>query len=354
MGHGERAVATRQEFNALETKRNTETAVTAAAAQARAQVEAMYVMAMQRPRDTEVSRQKLLRECGRSGFAETATYSIPRGGKQITGPSIRFAEAALRSLGNIHVRTIITYEDEMRRVGEVTVIDLETNVPLSAGFTIEKTVERRKVSARDEVLGERINSTGEVVYLIAASEADVLMKQESYVARLRRNLILQLLPGDLRDEALARCQATLRDGDAKDPAAAAHKLADAFSRIGIAASQLREYLGHAVDQVTPDEAAHLRGVFAALRDQQTTWAEVMAAKSGGDDAAPKLTDEEKTERKVLLEQIATARVKDKDAHAAARKAVGVKGNAGDETLPLETLRKIHQALIEAAAAKSEG
>jgi hypothetical protein len=361
MDNGERALTTRQEFGAVQTTKAAETAVTAAAAQARAQVEAMYVMALQRPRDMMAVRQKLLRECGRTGFAEAATYTIPRGGKQITGPSIRFAEAALRSLGNVHVRTTITYEDAEKRIGEVTVVDLEANVPLSAGFTIDKSVERRKVTPRDQVLGERINSTGEVVYLVSATEADVLMKQESYVARLRRNLILQLLPGDLRDEALARCDQTLREGDAKDPAAAARKLADAFASLGISAAQLREYLGHAVDQLTPDEAGALRGVYSALRDQQTTWAEVVAAKAAGgvdDDAAPKLTDEEKTERAKMLKAVAAARVKDKETYTAVREACGIQGGVRDDALPLDALRNLAKALEGAAkaagAAKAEG
>lgn len=334
----------RREFSGTEVARTAETAVSAAAAQARAEVEAMYVMALQRPRDIVAVEQKLIRECGRRGFAEAATYSIPRGGSTITGPSIRFAEAALRALGNVHVRTSITYEDEERRVGTVTVIDLEANVPLSAGFTIDKTIERRKASPKDTVLGERVNSTGQTVYRIAATEADVLMKQESVVARLRRNLILQLLPGDLRDEALDECARTLREGDAADPMATAKKLAAAFGGIGISTTQLRDYLGHAVDQVTPDEAKELRGIYSALRDGATTWSEVVNSRSEAREEKTPPSPAEQNEKGKLIGQLATWRLQDAQAYEAALAECKVQKGVAPSALDLEQLRKVARLL----------
>lgn len=337
----------RREFGAVEQSRSPETAVTAAAAQARAAVEAMYVMALKQPRDLMAVRDRLLTECRRKGFAESATYRLPRGGKTIEGPSIRFAEAAARALHNIHVRTSITYEDDERRVGEVTVIDLEANLPLSAGFTLDKTVERRNIKAGDVVVSERVNSTGQTVFRIVANEADILMKQESLVARLRRNLILQLLPGDLRDEAMEACAQTMAAGDGADPKATAKKIADYFGALGVSVAALRDYLGHALDQVTPDEAKDLRGVYSAIKDGQTSWAEVMEAKRNGGETTAPMTPDEKAEKAKLIKDLAIARTQGNAAYDAAMKAAGVASGVPALNLPIETLRKV--AAILAAA-----
>ena len=52
-----------------------ETASAVLAAQARAVIEARYLIAINRPRDLDVVREKLLKECRRPGFAEVATLT---------------------------------------------------------------------------------------------------------------------------------------------------------------------------------------------------------------------------------------------------------------------------------------
>ncbi|HYG12344.1 MAG TPA: hypothetical protein VD835_20545, partial [Pyrinomonadaceae bacterium] len=101
--------------------RANETSTTALAAQAKAQIEARYIVAMQRPRDMDTVRTKLLKECSRPGFAKVARYSKPVGGSKIEGPSIRFAEAALRCMGNVVPESFVVWDDEEKRVVRVSV-----------------------------------------------------------------------------------------------------------------------------------------------------------------------------------------------------------------------------------------
>lgn len=342
-------IVAREELGSREVARTAETAVSAAAAHAVGMVKAMHAMALERPRDLIVVREKLLAECRRPKFAECARYKLPRGGKDITGPSVRFAEAAARALTNLHRRTTILYEDDERRLGEVTIVDLESNLPYCSGFTIDKTVERRTIKPGDVVLSERLNSKGEAVYRIIATEAEVQQKQESLVSRIRRNLILELLPGDIKDEALEECSATLRRADSADPRATAKKLADSFQSLGIPAAQLQQYLGHAVDTVTPEEAEDLRGIYSAIADRETTWAEVMEAKSVGVSA----TTDERKEKVHLQKLLGTARVKDVKAYEKAMADAGVKGKPNAAQLPVETLRKVAVALGLVEQAKVE-
>lgn len=254
-----------------------ETATAALATQAKAMVEARYVMAMQRPRDLDVVRERLLKECKRPSFAEVARYHKPIG-KGVEGPSIRFAEAALRCMTNVTIETLTVFDDAEKRIVRVAVTDLEANVPYSQDVTITKTVERRSVKQGETVIRQRLNSKGEPVFLVEATDDDILNKQGALVSKAIRTLGLRLIPGDLQDEAMDAVAETLRNRDAQDPDAAKRRLFDAFSTMGVSAEQLKEYLGHKADVLNPKELADLRGLFAALRDGETTWREIMDAR----------------------------------------------------------------------------
>src|SRR5260370_1103694 len=89
----EDAALVRREFAGTSIEKKRETAATAMASQARAAVEARYVVALQRPRDIMQARTKMLQACKRHGFAELSRYSVPRGGQNIQGWTIRMAAA---------------------------------------------------------------------------------------------------------------------------------------------------------------------------------------------------------------------------------------------------------------------
>ena len=254
-----------------------ETATAALATQAKAMVEARYVMAMQRPRDLDVVRERLLKECKRPSFAEVARYRKPIG-KGVEGPSIRFAEAALRCMTNITIETLTVFDDAEKRIVRVAVTDLEANVPYSQDVTITKTVERRSVKQGETVIRQRLNSKGEPVFIIEATDDDILNKQGALISKAIRTLGLRLIPGDLLDEAMDAVMETLQKRDAQDPDAAKRRLFDAFSTLGVSAEQLKEFLGHKADVLNPKELADLRGLFSALRDGETTWREIMEAR----------------------------------------------------------------------------
>jgi hypothetical protein len=255
----------------------TETASTALAAQAKATIEARYIMAERNPRDFDVVREKLLKDCNRPSFAAVAIYHKPIG-NGVEGPSIRFAEAALRAMGNVDVSTQTVYDDDDRRIVRVSVTDLEANLPYSQDVTITKTVERRKLAKGDTPLRTRLNSYGDTLYILPGTDDDILNKQGALISKAVRTLGLRIVPGDLIDEAMAEVRSTQRRKDAEDPDAAKRNLFDAFSAQGVTSEQLKEYLGHAGATLNPKELSELRGLFAALRDGETSWREIMDAK----------------------------------------------------------------------------
>lgn len=270
----------RSDFSGNEMTTMAETASTAIAAQARAQVESRYIVAMKRPRDWDNVRVALLKECARPGFAKVARYSLPRGNKKVEGPTIRFAEAALRCMTNVVPEASAIYDDAQKRIVRVSVTDLEGNVTYNKDVVIEKTVERSFLKEGQEPLSVRVNSQGRKTYLVAATDDDLLNKENALVSKALRTQALRLLPGDILEECMDQVQATVKNSDAKDPDAAKKKIADGFARLNVTPAQLKDYLGHELAQCTPAEIAELRALWNALDEGTVTWADAMEHKRG--------------------------------------------------------------------------
>lgn len=267
-----------------------ESASASAAALARASVEARYIMATRNPRNANMVRLKVLDACKRTSFAETARYAKPIGGSKVEGPSIRFAEEVARCMGNIQIESAIVHEDQKQRIVRVTVTDLEANLTYPTDVLVEKQVERSRAKEGQTILGKRINSRGYEVFIVEASEDEMLVKAAALTSKAVRTAVLRLLPGDILDEAMEQVIQTLRKQDEQDPAAARKKLCDAFHTMGVSPENLVEYLGHAIEQSTPSELQDLRQVYAALREGEATWAKVMETRSGKDEKKSETKD----------------------------------------------------------------
>jgi len=279
----------RQDFSGAELAMLGETASSAAAAQARALVEARYVMAMRRPRDMDEVRVRLLRECNRPGFAKSAWYLKPVG-NGVEGFSIRFAEAAVRCLTNVLSESAVTWDDPQKRVLMVTVTDLESNTPWAKSVTFDKTVERSFLKKGQLALATRINSSGKPVYIVEATDDEVLSKENNLISKAIRNSVLRILPGDIQDECRAAIKGILAGEVAKDPDAERKRIADAFAELGVMPSALKEFMGHDLGAASPAELVKLRGIYTSIKTGETTWADVAeqkeAAAAAKEPAAP--------------------------------------------------------------------
>lgn len=257
-------------------------------AHVQAAVQAKYVMAERRPRDEETVRAKLLRDCQRPSFAAGATYRVPRAGGAITGLSIRFAEAAVRAMGNIWCESFTIHEDAQKRITRIRVVDLENNTTHERDITVEKVVERSRPGPRGHV-GQRVNSQGQAVFLVRPTDEELAMKEAALSSKAMRTLMLRMVPGWLQEECKEAVFATQRQKDAEDPDAAKRRILDKFGEVNVMPADLVKYLGHSVDHCTPTEMDNLRGIFGAVRDGECSWADILAARLGerGEDAGEK-------------------------------------------------------------------
>lgn len=264
-------------FGTVETVNQRESQGTALAERARAEVQSRYIMADRRPRNIEQVRVRLLEHCRRPKFAARAEYAKPVGGQKVRGPSIRFVETALQEFGNVLPASQITYDDDFRRIVQVSVTDLERNITYYDDATAEKFVERRNPKDGDEILGSRQNSYGTTTYKVRATEDDFANKMASAVSKKTRNLGLRILPADIVEEAMEVCRETVATKDAQDPSAARRQIADAFAAIRVMPLDLDAYLGHPFDQASPAELGELRAAYSAVRDGEAKWVDLVDA-----------------------------------------------------------------------------
>lgn len=249
-------------------------AALAAAQAAKTRLEAAFVMAKQFPRDEDTSRMKIINSCRRPRFASTAIYRKPQGGGFIEGPSVRFAEACLLAWGNITIETSVVFEDMNIRRLMVSVIDLESNSRFGREIVIQKTIERRDTRGR-QILGERMNSNGKTVYIVAATADELLTKESAAVSKAVRNEGLRCIPADIRDEAMESVVHTIHGEYKEGPEVARKKLISAFSELKVTPKMLSKYLGHSTTEITQFEFAELRKVYGALQGGMTNWNIVM-------------------------------------------------------------------------------
>ena len=258
------------------------------------------------PRELAEVEKRLLADCARPGFATASRYARPVGGecktcegaKQLQGRpcepclgtgkmhahgfSIRFAEAAYQALGNIDVAAIPIYSDNSVTVLRCQAVDLETNASWKVDVSVPKTVERRKLKKGQRAIDTRQNSWGDTVYIVPADPADHEKDLGAIGSKKIRDLILRLLPADVKEACEAQVRATMTDQFRKQAAEVVAKLCASFGKLKppVAKDAIAAYLGHPVEQLTEDEYLSLRAIYMGVSEGHTTWANLVAEKRG--------------------------------------------------------------------------
>lgn len=251
-------------------------------AQIEANVKAKLFLARNFPRNWDDVRLKLLAAMRRPILAEGAMYAKPIGNEKVRGLSIRFAEEAMRTMGNVDISTMLVSDDDDKRVYIVTGMDLETNANIQITAVVTKQIERSSKKPDSEVIGTRTNSKGGKTYILkATSEDDYRAKEMALLQKARRDAILFLTPGDIKEECETQIKETVADRDKKDPEGAQKRMVEAFFTFGVTVAELQKFLGHEIRATNPAEMQKCREILTALKDGEATWADIMEAKFGG-------------------------------------------------------------------------
>lgn len=304
---------TRQGFGTQEMQVLAETAVTASAAAVRAEIEAAFVVAMQRPRNMDLVYERIIRDTKRTAFADRAVFRLKRKQwnpdtreyeqKIIKGLSIRFTESAIRHMGNAMLKAQTLYDDDDKQIVQVVAMDLETNTRFEETVVLSKTVERKTVKDGTPILGKRRNSYGDVVYLVPATDDEFRQKRGAEISRARRNVGNELVPADIREDAIEQCEKTMLVQAKQDPEAERKKLIGGFSDMGVNPEMLVEYLGHELSLCQPAELVELRQLWRAISEGQTTWRAIMEQKVDAEAAKTSAKPVEDAKKKTAAEKL---------------------------------------------------
>jgi len=207
--------------------------------------------------------------------AEECMYALPRGGKPIKGPSIRFAEILKQSYGNCAsaARVVHVDRDEKFVEAEGVFIDFETNSRSTAR------VRRRISDSKGKIY------TDDMIIVTGNAACSIAM----------RNAILAGVPKPLWRKAYDTVQATIT-GDVTTLAVNREKATKALAAFGVKPEQIFQALGRqGLEDITVDDIGTLRGMYGALKNGEATVEEMFrgTVKAASDHAtiANPLSDE---------------------------------------------------------------
>lgn len=219
-----------------------------------AEVQAAMMIARMNPRDQIGAMDRILNACARPTLADAAVYTYSKGGSDISGPSIRLAEAMAQAWGNMQFG--IRELDQAN--GESTVQayawDVETNTRREITFQVPHMRHTKKGSYKLEDPRE--------IYELVANQG----------ARRLRACILAVIPGDVTEAAVAQCETTMRTKADVSPEAM-HKMVDAFAAFGVTKEQIEKRIQRRLDAIQPSQVVNLKKVYASLRDGMSSPAE---------------------------------------------------------------------------------
>lgn len=261
---------------ATRTEQSLELSPTASAAEKQYEIQSAIAIAKRFPRNEDAAFARLMKAAERSSFAEDAAYSYPRGGQAVEGPSVNLAREAARVWGNIqHGLTIIRDDEDTRQI-RGWAWDMESNTRVSAEDQFQKLIQRK-------------GKNGGPTQWVRPDERDLRELTNKRGAILVRNCILHLLPKDLIEDALERCEATLKKGAQADPDGARKKLILAFGSLNVTPEMLEQRLGHRLAECSPAEIAELRTIYKSIADGNSTWSEYVG--TSGEPVQPRRASE---------------------------------------------------------------
>ena len=211
------------------------------------EVQASLIIAKRFPRDEKAAIDRILNACTRPSLAESALYQYSRGGTDITGPSIRLAEALAQTWGNLQFGIRELEQSNGESTVEAFCWDVETNTRQTKVFQVKH--ERHTRNGVKELTDPRD------VYELVANQG----------ARRLRSCILGIIPGDVVEMAAAQCEETLTAKADTSPEAQARIVAT-FAGYGVSKLQLEALIQRRLDAITPAAVVRLRKIAQSLKD----------------------------------------------------------------------------------------
>ena len=215
------------------------------------QVQGQILMAKRFPRDEKKAIERIKNACTREGLASVSVYQYTRGGANVTGASIRLAEALAQNWGNIDFGIKELDQNENESIVEAYAWDLETNTKQAKTFIIKHERHTRK--------GIKKLTDPRDIYELIANQG----------ARRVRACLLSVIPGDITEMAVSECNKTL-EATADITAKGIKKILKAFASLGVTKQQIEGFIGRNIESITPALMLRLINIGNSIKDGLST------------------------------------------------------------------------------------
>ena len=251
------------------------------ASRAIAEAQGKLVIAKRFPRNEIQAFANMKKACQRTGLANKAFYSYPRGGETVSGPTIRLAEELARCWGNIDFGIKELSQDNGKSEMQAYAWDLETNTMSVQNFTNPHAKEVR----------------GKIKTL--TSLRDIYENNANMAGRRLRARILAVLPADFVEEAVAECRKTLAGKNNIPLTDRVRKMVVEFEKLGVTQDMIEKRLGRGLDTMTAEDLTDYIGIFNSLKDKNTKVSEWFEYEKKSTDISAEI-DQLQTEKEQVL------------------------------------------------------
>lgn len=215
----------------------------------RAETDIQIATAKQYPRSISAFRDECL-SCATldEETAVSCIYTLPRGAKNITGPSVRMAELVASSWGNLRVQTRLIAIDNESVTVQSACHDLEKNIAVSVEA-------RRRIT---DSRGKRYNEDMVNVTIAAAHSV-------AY-----RNAVMRVIPRAIWKPIEDACRKLIA-GDEKSLGERRQKAVAFFEGQKVSLKRILARIEReSIEEVTLDDVVVLRGIATAIQEGATT------------------------------------------------------------------------------------
>jgi hypothetical protein len=193
--------------------------------------------------------------------AETCTYSLPRGGKKINGPSVHLARIIAQNWQNLRIESKVVGITQNQVISEAVCFDLETNYAV-------------KVQVRKNILQNEFSNGNATGRKVKMNEDMITVTGNAANAIAYRNAVFAVIPKAVTDKVYSAAK-NMITGDLSTEEKLIKKrkaILDGFlDNYTVTEDQILEVLGlRSVNQIKQDEIAELIGLAQAIKDGDTT------------------------------------------------------------------------------------
>lgn len=246
------------------------------------EVQAAMVVAKKFPRDQHAAFNRIMTACERPVLAEAASYSYPKGGKKVEGPTIRLAEVLAQNWGNMEFGIRELSQDSGASEVQAFAWDLETNVRQSKTFLVP-----HKMKAHG-------------TFKILTDPRDIYEHTANMGARRLRACILGIIPGDIVDAAVVKCEETLKKGDGKPLEDRVRGMLERFKEIEISQELIEKRLQHKTTAIVRSQLVELGKIYNSIKDgmsKRSDWFDVPGQRVADTSGLSDKIKQQKTEKK---------------------------------------------------------